>query len=790
MELSPQIAATQPSARFMGALGGQVLDVDATINDFFTGYQQTFGKFSFTESRDDSFHCDLILIWHSNPAHTLIPTYHYFCEARYRGAEIALISTDVSPSHSHVDYHVPVRHGSDAALALGMAQVVIEEELLDWEFAASQTDLSLLVRCDTGEFLRESQLQNAGRDDRFFHAHPDGTVVPADPAGLSLSFEPRREGEIEVETPQGERIQAEPLFARVRRKLDAEYTPDQASEICEAHPDTIRMLARKAAAGRTRIILGAGVCKYFHGDLMTRAVLLLLALTGNWGKKGTGVGGWCSSMFDGTSTLLAKTESGVEAGRSLLRGIEALSQALLQQDSTLTGELPARLLLKAAGGGLMMPAAFFWYVHAGFREHWNNAAWNDPSMPRDFDAYYREAVDSGSWGAAVEVAASKPPRVLFEVGGNTLRRTRGGKRVMLKHLWPQLSKIVCMDYRMSQTALHADIVLPATQHYEKTGFGMPTPWPFILAMSHAVVAPYAEARGEWRAMGELLRVLAERAEERGLTDYLRGDGTSQRFDELWDRFTLNGAIATEEGVAREALADAVDSGNLPAGTTLETFQERGYVRYAGWPFMALGLANASPFPHDETHSPLRNHIELGHPYPTLTRRAQFLIDHHWYQEAGEDLPTHKEPPAMGGEHPFRLSGGHGRWSIHAMNMTNPLMQETHRGKPFVLINDRIARRRGIEDDALVRIRNDVGDFVISARTSPCQRPDGLTIYNGFEGFSFLNGDGSNEVEPGMVKWLHLVGDYGHLSYAPTEWQPVPFDRCIFVDIEPFEENDR
>jgi hypothetical protein len=42
----------------------------------------------------------------------------------------------------------------------------------------------------------------------------------------------------------------------------------------------------------------------------------------------------------------------------------------------------------------------------------------------------------------------------------------------------------------------------------------------------------------------------------------------------------------------------------------------------------------------------------------------------------------------------------------------------------------------------------------------------------------------------MVKWLHFVGDYGHLSYAPTEWQPVPFDRCIFVDIEPFEEKDR
>ena len=103
-----------------------------------------------------------------------------------------------------------------------------------------------------------------------------------------------------------------------------------------------------------------------------------------------------------------------------------------QQDPTLTGELPARVMLKAAGAGLMMPAAFFWYVHAGFRERWNNAAWNDPSMPRDFDAYYREAADSGGWGAAAEVAASKPPRVLLEVGGNTLRRTRGGKRVLLE----------------------------------------------------------------------------------------------------------------------------------------------------------------------------------------------------------------------------------------------------------------------------------------------------------------------------------------------------------------------
>jgi anaerobic selenocysteine-containing dehydrogenase len=489
MEMSPEIAATQPSSRFMNALGGQVLDVDATINDFFSGYQQTFGKFSFTASIDDNFHCDLILIWHSNPAHTLIPAYHYNCEARYRGAEVALISTDVSPSHCHVDYHVPVRHGTDAALALAMAQVVIAEDRVDWGFAASQTDLSLLVRTDDGRFLRQSDVEPEGRDDRFYQGHPDSGIVPADPAHLGLDFEPLRGGELEVEIASGSRIHVEPLCARVRRKLDAEFTPEQASPICEAHPDTIRMLARKIAAGRTRIGLGAGVCKYYHGDLMTRSMLLLLALTGNWGKKGAGVGAWCSSLFDGLSSVMVKSEPGVEAGREMFQGIDTMRAAIQQQDPTLTGELPDRVLLKAATGRTIYPAAFFWYLHSGFRERWNNSDWNDPGMPRDFHSYFEEACRSGAWANAVEVAEHKPPRVLLEVGGNTLRRTRGGKGVLLENLWPKLDKIICIDYRMSETAIHSDIVLPATQHYEKTGFGMPTPWPFMLAMSNAVVEP-------------------------------------------------------------------------------------------------------------------------------------------------------------------------------------------------------------------------------------------------------------------------------------------------------------
>jgi len=791
LEGTPEIAATIPAARFMGALGGTTIDVDATINDFWAGYQAVFGKFTFTSSIDDFFHSDVLLIWHSNPAYTMIPAFHYLVEARYKGATLVLVSPDVSPSHSHVDVHVPVRHGSDAALALAMCQVVLEEGLADLRFAAEQTDLSLLVRTDAGKYLRESDVRAGGRADRFFQWHPETGLVPADAANLTLDFEPVLAGELEVVLASGERVRVEPLLARVRRELDAHYTPEAASRVCEAHPETIRMLARKVARGRTHVVVGAGVAKYFHGDLMTRAMLLLLGLTGNWGKKGTGVGGWCSSMFDGHGTAMAKAKPGRPGARELFDGFRAMTGALRGQDPTLSPELADRALWRMIGPTRgMVPPAFYWYWHAGFKERWNRAEWNDPAMARPFDDYWKEALESGGWTQVAAPSPETPPRVLLEIGGNTLRRTRGGQGVLLEHLWPQLSKIVAMDYRMSETALHADIVLPATQHHEKVALNMPTPWTMLLTMSDAAATPAGEARGEWEVLADLSRAIAERAKARGVEEYRDRTGTVRRFDDLWSRFTLGGVFASDESAVAEMVADAAEVGNLEPGTTLETFRKNGYVRYANWGFLALATAQASPFPKGETHAPLRDHVERGAPYPTLTRRAQFLIDHPWFREGGEDVPAHKEPPAMGGRYPLLLSGGHARWSVHAMNMTNPLILETHRGKPFVLINDRDAAARGIADDAPVRVWNDVGEFVAPARTSPAQRPGALTVYNGFEGFMFAGGKGHNEVEPGLVKWLHLVGNYGHLSYTPMEWQPVPFDRCIPVDIEPMKEKSR
>ncbi|KKK57765.1 hypothetical protein LCGC14_3051190, partial [marine sediment metagenome] len=150
--------------RIIEGLGGTVTDVNADINDFNPGLYMTYGKVNAASSVDDWFHADLTLVWHRNPVYTAIPWYHFVLESRYNGGEIVVIAPDYSPSAIHADYHVSVEPGSDAALALGMSQVIIEEALYDTQFVREQTDLPLLVRTDTRRFLRQPDLTGAGRD--------------------------------------------------------------------------------------------------------------------------------------------------------------------------------------------------------------------------------------------------------------------------------------------------------------------------------------------------------------------------------------------------------------------------------------------------------------------------------------------------------------------------------------------------------------------------------------------------------------------------------------------------
>lgn len=118
-----------------------------------------------------------------------------------------------------------------------------------------------------------------------------------------------------------------------------------------------------------------------------------------------------------------------------------------------------------------------------------------------------------------------------------------------------------------------------------------------------------------------------------------------------------------------------------------------------------------------------------------------------------------------------------------MHTSNPLLLRTHRGRPQADINTDDARARGISDGDEIRVWNDMGEFFVSAKLVPGVRPGQVIVYNGWEPYMFRGWRGPMDLEPGLVKWLHLAGGYGHLRYWPLQWQPTPVDRAVRVNIE-------
>jgi DMSO reductase family type II enzyme molybdopterin subunit len=774
--------------KLFGLLGGYLTDVNAEINDFSPGIYTTFGKFNLCSGLEDSFHAELTLIFQANPTYTVIASNHYMTEGRYKGSEVVLFAPDCSPSHIHVDYYVPTRSGTDAAWALSMSKVIIDEGLYNAQFVKEQTDLPLLVRVDNRRFLRGSDMEADGLDDQFYHYDTkSGQVVKAPRETLRLGeVDPALEGSFSATLKDGRVVEVVPVFELLKERLQ-DYEPEKASQICGAHPDLIRMLARKVATKRTSAWAGGTSLKYYHCDLMVRSVILLLALTGNWGRKGTGIGCWAAGLFDGQAIFAQKGEAGQEAAREIVRQHSDALKMLKEEDPSMTDEMATIELnvrtMRHSPTATLIPPAFLWYYHCGYRDNWNKREWSDPTMSRSFDEYFEEAMKEGWWEGVVKPPPDRPPRILFQAGGNTLRRVRGGQTMLVKNLWPKLKKIVTIDWRMSTTCLLSDIILPCTNQYELPRFHIPTPHMMLLIYSERAAKPQGEAKTEWEIAYLLAKKIDERAKARGLDAYEDHRGIVRHFGELYNELTLGGEFEDEEKVAEEMVRDTVESGTLPRGTTLQALREKGFMRFIDWGMSSMAITQAGDIKPNEAFVHSTWHTQDKVPYPTLTRRAQFYLDHDWFLEAGEELPAHKENPKMGGDYPFVMTTGHNRWSIHSINITNRMLLQTHRGKPHMVMSPKDAQARDIADEEEVREYNDCGSFLVPVKLSPSVRPGQVIVYNGWDPYQFRGWTGPMDVEPGMVKWLHMAGGYGHLRYWPIQWQPTPVDRAVRVEVE-------
>ena len=333
------------------------------------------------------------------------------------------------------------------------------------------------------------------------------------------------------------------------------YTPAWQEEITSVPAEACVRIAREFAAnaeesrGRSMIIMGAGICQWFHGDATYRAVLALLLLTGSMGRNGGGwahyvgqekcrpITGWLNlaNALDWQRpprTMIGTAYWYMHTDQWKYDGYRADDLASPLADGHLTGKHTADVIAESARVGWMP-------FYPQFDR--NPLAVADEAVAANPDAPVEHVVgqlEDGKLDFAIsDVDAPKNwPRTLVLWRANLMGSSAKGNEYFLKHLlgthsnvmgeasavrphdvaWHdespegKLDLLVSADFRMTSTTMLSDVVLPAATWYEKHDLSTTDMHPFVHAFSPAITPPW-EAKSDFETFHLIARKLSDMA---------------------------------------------------------------------------------------------------------------------------------------------------------------------------------------------------------------------------------------------------------------------------------------
>jgi anaerobic selenocysteine-containing dehydrogenase len=232
-----------------------------------------------------------ILYWGYNPNLARITHAVSTSEALERGARLIVVDPRrTGPAHK-ADVWLRVRPGTDAALALGLAHVMIERGWYDRDFVREWTNGPLLVRGDSGRFLTEGDLSGGGTRRYVAWDETHGRPVLYDPAsGRYEADDPTLAlvGEFPVATSQG-MVVCRPVFDLMAASC-ARFEPPRVREICGIEPELIERAARLLWEARpVAYYAWSGVEMQSNSTQIARAIAQLYVLTGSLDAPGGNV---------------------------------------------------------------------------------------------------------------------------------------------------------------------------------------------------------------------------------------------------------------------------------------------------------------------------------------------------------------------------------------------------------------------------------------------------------------------------------------------------------------------
>ncbi|HHV7522787.1 TPA: molybdopterin-dependent oxidoreductase [Burkholderia orbicola] len=237
-------------------------------------------------------HAELIVLWGNNPANTWLAQADAIAKGRRNGARLIVVDPRPTALAREADLWLRVQPGTDGALAMAIARQMIATGNVDDAFVREWTNGPLLVRADTGRFLRERDLDGAAPDNRYVvwnetldRLELAGGETTTRPVDLSMTGVRR----VAIRDAAGRYVEVDctPAFDLYAKALDA-YTPEQTATITGvAAADIVKAADMLRPHQAIAYHAWSGVGMHTNATQTERAIATLYALTGAFDTRGS-----------------------------------------------------------------------------------------------------------------------------------------------------------------------------------------------------------------------------------------------------------------------------------------------------------------------------------------------------------------------------------------------------------------------------------------------------------------------------------------------------------------------
>ncbi|HBW39143.1 molybdopterin-dependent oxidoreductase [Desulfosporosinus sp. BICA1-9] len=669
-------------------------------------------------------HSQFHIVWGTDPLVAnkgptwLAPKY---MNALQRGMKLAVIDPRMSRIAEKAQAWVPIKPGTDAAFAFGMARWIIENNRYDARYLQNPnieaaaldkeptwSDATFLVAIsEKGKPKLRAKVLGIGNEKQFVVIE-NGQAVPADKSA---------EGQLEVDmTLNG--IQVKSAFTLFKERV-MEKTIEEYAKICEVEPQQIIELAKEFTSHgkKASITSYRGPAMRVNGYYNIRAINMLNHLIGNYDWKGGSISAGANfKPLDGRYKLNQVPKAHNAWGLKLVR-----EKAVYEKSS----------LFSKDGYPTKRP----WFVLGGNLIH--------EVLPSASDQY--------PYGIkALFIHRTSP--IMSSPGG--------GKQVEILKDTKAIPLLVCSDIVIGETSMYADYILPDITYLER--WGLESIYPNQELKLTQIQQPITRVYPETRPAEDTFIEIAKQMGLPGVGENAFSDGSSlYRAEDFYLKAVANIAFAGEavpdadaeeitifETARKQALGTFFDLAAWKKAVKPEEWAKVVYVLNRGGRFEAFGqgyegdyikykLAAEADF-YDEVAARAKNSF-TGKPFDGLPKIT------------GVTFYNGKEVPTDG--YPLTFINWKSRNIGTHRGIVSAWLREIE-GENLLWINPVDAQTRGLKNGDKVKIK------------SPSHEVTGSVLV-------------TERIRPGVVGTPY---NYGHFAYGS---RPVEIDNKMIEGVKPY-----